>query len=164
MKLETERLTLREFYSSDYEKLYQYQNDPRYLEFYDKSNNSEIEVKQLLNLFLDWQQKRPRLNYQFGIELKTTKVLIGSCGYRIYKDNFTIAEIGFELDPNHWKKGFMLEALTRLIEHIKAESKINTLKAWCNPSRRFRVCGGILYRLGPDFQLKEGRLLATLAA
>ena len=50
---------------------------------------------------------------------------------------------------------------TQRADEIAATLTPDTLLT--DPRRRFRVCGGILYRLGPDFQLKEGRRLATMA-
>jgi hypothetical protein len=43
-------------------------------------------------------------------------------------------------------------------------SKLGSILSKFQEIWRFRVCGGILYRPGSDFQMKEGRPSATMAA
>ena len=45
MIIKTERLLVREFVMEDWRAVYAYQNDPRYLEFYEWEHRSEKDVK-----------------------------------------------------------------------------------------------------------------------
>jgi len=49
---------------------------------------------------------------------KTFDEFIGSCGVHQYDEFNKRAIIGYELDPVHWRKGYMLEALTRLFDYL----------------------------------------------
>jgi RimJ/RimL family protein N-acetyltransferase len=55
MILRTERLMLREFVQEDWHAVYTYQNDARYLEFYEWESRTEQDVRTFVQMFLDWQ-------------------------------------------------------------------------------------------------------------
>lgn len=133
MRIETERLILREFNEDDSSRMFEYQNDPRYLKFYEYDNKSRDEVFSLLQIIIGWKNEKPRVKYQFCMELKESSIMIGNCGIRLNNISDRKAEIGYELDPNYWKHGYMREALTSVIEFGKKDLGINTIIAFCHP-------------------------------
>ena len=133
MRIETVRLILREFTEDDYFRLFEYQNDPRYLQFYECNKKSKDEVLSLLQMIICWKNENPRIKYQLCIELKESNLMVGNCGIRLNNTSDEIAEIGFELDPNYWKNGYMNEALKSIIEFGKRDLGIKLIKAYCHP-------------------------------
>jgi len=57
---------------------------------------------------------------------------IGSCGVHEYDKLKKIATIGYELDPKHWRQGYMNEALVHLFDFLfsdKCTFEVNKLQA-----------------------------------
>lgn len=46
---------------------------------------------------------------------------IGSCGVHEYNASCKTATIGYELEPKHWKNGFMIEAVNYLIAYLLSD-------------------------------------------
>ena len=156
MEIVTQRLVLREFVESDWADVLAYQRDPRYLRYYPWSFRTEADVRDFVQLFLDWQWERPRGRYQLALTLKGTRELIGNCGIRRNPDRNGEAEIGYELAPTHWGKGYATEAARVLVNFGFRELGIERVSSWCiaenTPSAR------VLTRLGfqPVCQRRHG--------
>lgn len=146
MLIQTERLLLREFKIDDFLRLFEYQNKTEYLKYYGKQNNKKEEVEKLLKLFISWKNQKPRMNYQFAIEIKNDNRLVGNCGIRKNQKSINSAEIGFELDPNYWHNGYMHEALRAIIEFGIKVIKLNHFYAFCNPNNQRAI--NLLIKIG----------------
>ena len=153
MRLLTERLVLREFVESDWVATLAYQRDPRYLRYYPWHDRTEADARAFVNRFLQWQEEEPRRLVQLTIALQGDNTLIGNCGIRRKPDNDWEADIGYELDPRHWGKGYATESAKALVDYGFKELGLSRLSSWCiadnTPSVR------VLERLG--FR-QEGRL------
>lgn len=54
---------------------------------------------------------------------------IGTCGFHcLDKENNSI-EIGYDLQPDFWKKGYMSEAIEEMIDYARKNLQINKIKA-----------------------------------
>src|SRR5262245_11805203 len=104
MMIRTERLLLREFVPDDWRALYSYQNDPRYLEFYEWEHRAEPDVRAFVQLFLSQQIEMPRAKFQLAITLLDDGRLVGNVGVR--KKSARVADMGYELDPRYWGNGY----------------------------------------------------------
>jgi RimJ/RimL family protein N-acetyltransferase len=116
MKLETDRLILRDFVKEDWERVLEYQSDPLYLRYNRWTERTPEAVQEFVGWFLAHQQQEPRIKYQLAIILKSKDLLIGNCGVR--KDQFDSveADIGYELDPKHWNRGYATEAASAVVD------------------------------------------------
>ena len=110
MRLETERLILREFEDNDWTAVLAYQSNPLYLRYYPWTERIPGNVRVFVNMFLDWQRERPRTKFQLAVVPKEDKRLIGNCGIRINNMELREANIGYELDNAFWGKGYATEA------------------------------------------------------
>lgn len=110
MVLETPRLLLREFESSDWRAVYAYQNDPRYPRFYEWEQRTEADVRDFVSMFLASQVNSPRRNYQLAVVLKDGGSLIGNCGVRVSAPAHREGNMGYEIDPHFWGNGYATEA------------------------------------------------------
>ncbi|MBL8525510.1 MAG: GNAT family N-acetyltransferase [Betaproteobacteria bacterium] len=71
--------------------------------------------------------------FQFGIERKSDRQLIGtSTLHQIHAQNRR-AEIGYALGRDHWGQGYMQEALTALINHAFGAMALHRLEADIDP-------------------------------
>jgi RimJ/RimL family protein N-acetyltransferase len=113
--LETPRLWLREYETADWTAVLEYQSDPRYLRYYPWTERSQADVRAFIQMFIDQQGERPRTKYQLAVILKTTGTLIGSCGIRVDDPERRVANIGYELDPQQWGRGYATEAARAIL-------------------------------------------------
>jgi RimJ/RimL family protein N-acetyltransferase len=116
MKLETERLILRDFVKDDWQWVLEYQSDPLYLRYNHWIERTPEAVQDFVGWFLDQQVQVPRIKYQLAVVLKSDNQLIGNCGVRMEKANALEANIGYELDPKHWDHGYATEAAYAIVD------------------------------------------------
>jgi len=131
--LETERLALREFTTSDAEFIIQLLNSPGWLEFIGDRNvrSDEEAVNYLLN--------GPIKSYAengFGLSMVETrgdKIPIGMCGI-IKRGHMEHPDIGFAFLPGFTGKGFAYEIAKATMDYAKDVLNIPTVLAVTVPS------------------------------
>ena len=116
MKLETERLILRDFMKEDWQRVLEYQSDPLYLRYYEWTERTPEAVQEFVGWFLDHQKQVPRIKYQLAVILKPDDELIGNCGIRMDEVNAVEADMGYELDPKQWDHGYATEAAHAIVD------------------------------------------------
>ena len=85
--------------------------------------------------------------------LKTRSRLIGNCGIRIATVAAYEADIGYELSPEHWGRGYVTEAARAIVQFGFAELKVHRIWAWCIADNA--ASARVLEKLGMKL---EGRL------
>src|SRR5512139_363484 len=83
MKIETERLLLRDFVMDDWSRIQEYQSDPLYLRYYQWTERTPEAVQRFIGRMVEFQQQEPRIKYQLAVIMKETGQLIGNCGVRM---------------------------------------------------------------------------------
>lgn len=155
MKLETERLILREFVPDDWQRVLEYQTDPLYLRYYEwtEKDRTPKAVQEFVGWFLEHQKQTPRVKFQLAITLKASNLLIGNCGIRVDKVDAVEAEIGYELDPNYWHHGYATEATHAIVDF--GFSHFGVHRIWANCVADNLGSAHVLEKLGMQL---EGRL------
>jgi len=153
MILTTERLVLREFVEDDWPAVLTYQQDPRYLRFYEWTGRTPEEVRAFVGMFVAQRQATPRTEFQLAITTRTTGCLIGNCGIRMKKAGAREADFGYELDPGHWGQGYATEAARAVVGWGFSELHLHRVSAWCIAENLGSV--RVLEKLGMRL---EGRL------
>lgn len=155
MELTTDRLILREFESSDWPAVLAYQNDPRYLRYYDWTERTPAAVQAFVVMFVGDQPTQPRLRFQLAVVLKSSQQLIGNCGIRLKTADAHEGDIGFELAPDHWEQGYATEAARAIMTFGFTELKLHRIWAWCIAENTGSV--HVLHKLGmqPEGRLRE---------
>jgi ribosomal-protein-alanine N-acetyltransferase len=146
MRIETARLALREFVEEDWRAVLAYQSDPRYLRYYIWEGRTEAEVRAFVGMFLGHQAARPRTKFQLAIETKADGRLIGNCGVRLPASGARIAEIGYELNPDEWGRGYATEAARAMLDFGFTEFALQ--RAWANCVVENTASARVLARLG----------------
>lgn len=131
MKLETERLILRDFVKDDWQRVLEYQSDPLYLRYYDWTERTPEAVQDFVGWFLDHQVQQPRIKYQLAVVLKSNNQLIGNCGIRRDEANALEADIGYELDPKLWNQGYATEAAHAIVDFGFSRFGVHRIWSWC---------------------------------
>ena len=127
MRIITERLILRDFVIDDWPAVLACQCDSRYLRFYPRTDRTQAEVLGSVQMFLDQQAERPRRNFQWAVTLRANGQLIGNCGIRQKSENEWEADIGYELAPDYWGKGYPTEAAMAIIDFGFQELKLHRI-------------------------------------
>lgn len=131
LHIETPRLLLREFVFDDWPAVFAYQNDPRYLRFYTWTRRREKDVQGFVQMFIDWQKQHPRSKYQVAIVQKAENYLIGNCGIRKMYPYSQMADLGYELHPDYWGRGYATEAAAALLQYGFETLQLRSIWAEC---------------------------------
>ena len=131
VRIVTPRLVLRELVAGDCPAVLAYQRDPRYLRFYPWTDRSEADVQAFVQRQVDDQAEQPRRKFQLAIALPDSGQLIGNCGIRRKPDNEWEADIGYELNPDYWRRGYATEAARTMVDFGFRELKLHRVSAWC---------------------------------
>lgn len=131
MKLETERLILKEINESYIEDILKIRSNPYINQFVKR--NSPRNNYEALEFILHVKNKMQHGEMIFwGISCKDQRNLIGTiCLWNFSADRKT-AEVGYELLPDYHKKGIMSEALTAVLQFSFDQLNLQTLLAFTN--------------------------------
>lgn len=133
----SERLTLRAFGSHDLQALYAIFSDERVSRFYDVDTFTSLDEAERM---LDWRmpalERQPLGALRWAICLNNDlDTLIGSCGFHGSNPAFHSIEIGYELNPLYWGRGYATEALQAMLDHCFSHDlpfRINRVAATTN--------------------------------
>lgn len=131
MKIETDRLVLRDFVWEDWQRVWEYASDPLYLRFYEWEERTPESVQESVGWFLNHQTQIPRIKFQLAIVLKSNDQLIGNCGVRMDKAGDVEASIGYELDPKYWNHGYATEAAHAIVDFGFSDFGVHRIWAHC---------------------------------
>lgn len=114
--LTTERLYLREIKVTDINRMFNILSREDVTKYYglDALKNSS-EVLDVIHYFREMYETRQGIRWAM-IDNETNK-LIGTCGFNAYQERNKRAEVGYELHPDYWRKGFATEALKALLSY-----------------------------------------------
>lgn len=127
--LETQRLVLRRITKDDLPELFYFRSDPVILQYLGKNPARDHEE---VSRFIEGIDENIRNNegILWGIVLKGAPAnLIGTiCYWNIQKENFR-SEMGYVLDPRHWKKGYMKEAIMEALNYGFTKMGLHSVEA-----------------------------------
>ena len=113
MILVTDRLLLREFVEKDWRAVLAYQSDRRYQKYYRQTHRTAEQVRDFVHGFIEWQGERPRTKY------------------RVESADFRRANIGYEIAPAYWAKGYATEAARAILAFGFGELRLHRIWAHC---------------------------------
>ena len=126
--LETERLNLREIIKEDADVVFTTFSNDDVIRYYGQEKLKSIEeAEKIIDIFsAAYSGKR---GIRWGIERKDTQELIGTIGFHAWLPNHKRAEIGYEIHPEHWRKGYTHEAILKVISYGFEELAIERIGA-----------------------------------
>lgn len=147
--IETPRLLLKEFTSSDSEFIIELLNSPGWLKYIGTRNVSSAE--DAVN-YIENRIRRSYLESGFGfykIELRTNGAIAGMCGL-VKRDSLEEVDIGFALLPQYENNGYAFEASEAVMNFAKEKLKLHRLAAITVPYNNSSV--KLLEKLGMKFE------------
>lgn len=132
MKLQTQRLSLRQLSFTDLDNIHALLSLPET----DAYNTLGIPgTKQTTeNIITEWlagQKQNPRNSYTFCIDLPDTNQFIGLIGLHVGKQNYRTAEVWYKIHKNYWRNGYATEALTSVLGFCFIDLKLHRIEAGC---------------------------------
>ncbi len=158
MEILTDRLKLREFIPDDWRAVQAYRKDPRYRRYYPIERATEAAARAFVQGLIEEQTHQPRTTYQFAIELLENGKLIGNAGIRLRslgkrQPEARQADIGYEINPRYWGKGYASEAAGAVVQFGFETLQVHRIWAECLAENR--ASARVLEKLGMRL---EGRL------
>lgn len=131
-RLETERLVLREVKREDAGSVFHYLSDPEVMKHYGMV--PMVEVSEAVEE-IDWYRRifDEGTGIRWGITLKGTDKVIGSCGFLEYSSRHARTEVGLELSKDYWRSGLMTEALAAVIQYGFTHLDLMRMQALIEP-------------------------------
>lgn len=143
IRLETDRLILRNYIPEDVPAVHKYFSNEEVSRCEDFWPMSVEDVTEMLS---DWKDMDNRM----AVILKETSELIGSAGYRIDDEKEEPEySIDHDFNPRFWHKGSATEAAKAVVEHLIAVLHAKEIFGDCD--ERNLASAGLMKRLG--FQL-----------
>ncbi|WP_193065045.1 GNAT family N-acetyltransferase [Oceanobacillus oncorhynchi] len=115
-KLETVRLILREITYDDVEDIFACFSNQEVLRHYGQDPLEKIDqARGFIDFFAKSLEEKKGMRW--GIEIKGEKGLIGTIGFNAWSPKHKRAEIGYEIHPDYWRKGYMAEAVEKILSY-----------------------------------------------
>ncbi len=166
LRLETERLILRDYMEEDFEAYFRLKSDEEtmyYLQDIRLSSREEAE-REFREVLAD-AASMDRKFYFLHMERKDTGEQVGSIGYTVRADTpqGKLVDAGYFTRPAFWNNGYVTEALRRLLAFAFEENGVHRFSTGCLTENRgsWRVmekCGLIRESERPDWTWHDGKL------
>jgi len=128
--LETERLKLRKITLEDVEELYSYGSDEevsRYVTW--NTHITLLDTKEFVEFVLSQYENKKVAPW--GIEYKENGRFIGTIDFVSWQSKHNVAEIGYVLSRNYWRKGIATEAANEVIKFGFNKMDLIRIQARC---------------------------------
>jgi RimJ/RimL family protein N-acetyltransferase len=116
--MEKLRLRLRRLIDADIPPMLAYRNDPEVARYQSWHSITESQLYDFIQEQRTLQPGVPGKWFQFAIELKENRQMIGDLGLKVSAENPRQTEIGFTLSQPYQKKGLAFEAVSRLFDYV----------------------------------------------
>ena len=112
-------------------------------------------MRDFVQMFVDQQAEQPRRKFQLAITLPDSGRVIGNCGIRRKPENDWEADIGYELAPEYWRRGYATEAALAMVNFGFRDLGLHRISSWCIADHA--ASAGVLERVGlrPEGRLRE---------
>jgi ribosomal-protein-alanine N-acetyltransferase len=114
--LETERLLLRKISKDDADGIFACFSNENVTKYYGQETLESIEQAEAFVDFFANSYKEKR-GIRWGIEIKGTQGIIGTIGFNAWSPKHRRAEIGYEIHPEQWRKGYTFEAVSKVVQY-----------------------------------------------
>lgn len=114
--LETERLQLIELNKSHISTLFKQFSREDVTRYYGMDPFVEVEqAEKMIQSFATNLERKQSIRW--GLQVKETEELVGTIGLNNLKLWSKKCEVGYDLHPDYWGKGYIKEALDKVLEH-----------------------------------------------
>lgn len=129
-ELETPRLLLRKLRAEDAADMFEYASDPEVAK--DVTWEAHRSIEDSGNFIASVLEKyAKKAASEWGVVLKETGRLVGTCGFVWWRPEHAKAEFGYALSRKYWGRGLMTEAAAAVIAFGFDKMKLHRLEARC---------------------------------
>lgn len=170
MRLETERLILRDYVESDREDYFKLKNDSETMYYLqDIKVSSRQESDEEFEQVLEDAKRTDRTFYFLHMELKDSHEQVGSIGYTV-KEKTPVGKIvhaGYFTYPKFWNNGYVTEAFRKVLEFAFTEDGVYRVTTGClaenaGSEKVMIKCGLIKEAKHVDWEWHDGRMKTRL--
>lgn len=131
--LTTEHITLRPIVEDDARDIFDYFKEERVMKYYDLAPFKKVD--EATSLIINWIHRRAQnKGCRWAIVLnKHAETVIGTCGFHNFSEENNRIEIGYEIAPAHWGKGYATSACKLVINYGLLELKFRRIEAYVDP-------------------------------
>ena len=133
MRLETERLILRDYNLNDFRTCHAYARDPAVCEYCSWGPNTVEVTQNFIEMQVREAAEEPRLNFGLAIVEKSTGLHFGGVGLRRSSLQDQEADLGYVLAKSFWGQGFATEACQKILEFAFLEKGFRKITALVLP-------------------------------
>ncbi|MEL7339205.1 MAG: GNAT family N-acetyltransferase [Bacteroidota bacterium] len=160
---QTPRLHIRPIEPDDLASVYKGLSHPEVIRYYGVSYTS-LEATQAQ---MDWYQKLPheKSGQWWAICKRDSLEFLGAIGLNDWEQQHRKAEFGLWLLPEHWRKGYIQEAVPPMLNYAFEEMKLHRIEAFVESENQ--ASQKALRRLGfqhegsmRDAEFKNGRFIS----
>ena len=134
IKLETERLCLRDYIETDFEAYYKLKTDDQTMYYMQdiRFDDRELARSEFEDVLADMESDH-RKYYFLHMELKDTHEQVGSIGYTMVDDTPVgkIVHLGYFTYPKFWGNGYTSEALNKVLEFAFTRDNVYRVTTGC---------------------------------
>lgn len=130
--IETNRLILRKVTLDDAKDMFSYLSDSEVVKHMGLEPYQTVED---VHGEIEWYQSilEAKTGIRWGITLKSSDTIIGSCGFLNRTQKHFRTEVGFELNREYWGKGIAQEALQAVVIHGFQHMELERIEALIEP-------------------------------
>ncbi len=159
LRIETERLVLREYKEEDWLPVHEYCKLPEVSQYMIWGPNSEENTREFIAHSIAQQIKSPRDQYEVAVVLKKTGIVVGGIGMRLKTERKKDADLGYCYNPQVWGQGIGTEAAAAMIDFGFGTLGLHRIWATCdseNPGSAgiMRKCG-----MSPEAHFRQDELI-----
>lgn len=123
----TDRLRLRQLTLADEADIFEVFSEEEVMRFYGMDALEEKpQAGQMIQYFRNGFEEGRAIRW--AIELMATGKVIGTCGYHNIHALHSRAEVGYELNKNYWRQGYITEALKAVFVYGFQNLKLNRIE------------------------------------
>jgi [ribosomal protein S5]-alanine N-acetyltransferase len=131
IRIETDRLVLREFQNSDNDRIVALFSEPESQEFIlSKQRNPEV-IQRFVSSATEFAGRVDRIGFQFVVELRETGETIGNIGISNVWRGSTATTIGWHFGASYARRGYATEAAKALLRYSFLERQVSRVRGDC---------------------------------
>ena len=144
--IETERLSLRPYESSDYDAVHVWASDPEVVTYFEWGPNTPAETQAYLEQAMAHEAEVPKRQFLFAVCRRGEAQPVGGIGLHISEPSHRSGWIGYVYRRDCWGQGYATEAARAVVRFGFEELNLHRIHATCDPrnlaSRRvLEKCG-----------------------
>src|SRR5215207_7506704 len=146
VRLETERLLLRDFAPDDWPALHAVESRGDVARYQSFEPRTPEESRAYVTAASEDATQASRETYDLAVILVAENLLIGRCGLGLTNPDLGEAMLWYTIHPSYWGQGYATEAAHRLLAFGFDELRLHRIWADCDPANSASV--RVLVKLG----------------